>query len=70
MRTVHSDHHVIYLQRSDFGHTQAAATSQADDYQVALRVRRSLSQWRQIGQDGGQFTAGQQSSRVEIPGRE
>jgi hypothetical protein len=57
MRTVHSDHHLIYLQSRDLGHAKAAAAGQANDHQVTLRVGGSLSSWRQIGQDSGQLTA-------------
>jgi hypothetical protein len=70
MRPRDADDHVIELQGRDFRDTQPAAASQPHDYQITLRVCRSLGSWRQIGQDGGQFPAGQQTGRVEIPSRE
>ena len=59
---------LIQLQSGDLGNTQAAAARQADDDQVAFHVGRAPDPRCQVGEHGGQFAAGEQTSRIEIPG--
>jgi hypothetical protein len=68
MRTVDVDHNVVQLQVRDLRDAQAAAARKADDHEVAMDVCRTSRARGQVGKDGGEFAAGQQTGLVQVPG--